>query len=206
MKKKILPILLCLALMPGIAGIPAFAAEFTDSAKIGTSYREAVQEMAERSVLDGYNDGSFHAEYILTREQGAKIITCLCIGKAAALKLSCEKAPFDDVAAERWSARYIAWCVEHNIIHGYGNGRFGPEDTLTGDQYAKMLMRAMGLAREEKYSSDSAEWAREVREDARAAGLYDGDPSMESAGPVSRGQAALLSWNSVKASEAKSCP
>ena len=119
--------------------------------------------MTERGVLDSYPGGSFRPNETLTREQGAKIIVYLCIGKDAAKVLKCDKAPFDDAAAKLWSAPYIAWCVEHGIIHGYGNGSFGPVDTLTGDQYAKMLLCALDLAREDNYSGGGADWYKAVR-------------------------------------------
>lgn len=198
--------LLCLALTLGILSMTALAAEFSDADEIGPAYREAVEAMAARGVLEGYPDGSFQPEATLTREQGAKIITYLCLGKAAAEDLLCDKAPFDDVAADRWSAPYIAWCVEHDILHGYGNGISGPADTLTGDQYAKMLLCALGLAREGHYASGGADWYQAVREDARAAGLYDGDPAMETSEPITRAQAALLSWNTVEAAETETPP
>lgn len=199
-KKRVLPFILCLIIAMSLLSMMAFAEGFTDADGIAPAYQEAVEAMVERGVLEGYPDGSFRPEATLTREQGAKIITYLCIGKAAAEALRCDKAPFDDVAADRWSAPYIAWCVEHDILHGYGNGKYGPTDDLTGDQYAKMLLCALGLARERSAYTGTG-WYKAVREDARAAGLYDGDPAMETNRPITRGQTALLSWNAVEAAE-----
>lgn len=200
-KKRVLSFILCLIIAMSLLSMMAFAEGFTDADGIAPAYQEAVEAMVERGVLEGYPDGSFRPEATLTREQGAKIITYLCIGKAAAEALRCDKAPFDDVAADRWSAPYIAWCVEHDILHGYGNGKYGPADDLTGDQYAKMLLCALGLARERSAYTGTG-WYKAVREDARAAGLYDGDPAMETNQPITRGQTALLSWNTVEAVEA----
>ena len=188
-------------LLLAFALLCTLAAAFTDDEDIGEGYSEAVAAMAERGVLEGFEDGSFRPEESLTREQGAKIIAYLCLGEEAAEALVCNKAPFDDVAADRWSAPYIAWCVEKGIINGYGNGCFGPTDALTGDHYAKMLLCALGLGREDKTAYTGPDWFKAVREDAEAAGLYDGDPAMASAKPLNRGQAALLSWNSAQTVE-----
>ena len=196
--KKLLRILLPLALC---AVIWATALAFSDEEEIDNPYRDAVAAMTERGVLEGFEDGSFRPEESLTREQGAKIITYLCIGREAAEALVCRQAPFDDVAADRWSAPYIAWCVEKGIINGYGNGCFGPTDALTGDHYAKMLLCALGLGREDKTAYTGPDWFKAVREDAEAAGLYDGDPAMASGEPLNRSQAALLSWNTAQTVE-----
>jgi hypothetical protein len=194
--KKWLVFLLVCALLC----VPARA--FSDDGAIGGNYRDAVTAMAERGVLEGFEDGSFQPGGTLTREQGAKIITYLCIGKAAAQALRCTSAPFDDVEADRWSAPCIAWCVARHILHGYGDGTYGPTDKLTGDQYAKMLLCALGLARPGNYADTGADWYKAVREDARAAKLYAGDAAMERDRPVTRQQAALPSWHAAQAGEA----
>ena len=198
MKHKLIPVLalavVCVLLVTAVS-----AASFTDEGDIGAAYREAVDAMVERGVLAGFEDGSFRPNEMLTREQGVKIITYLCLGKTAAEALRCESAPFDDVAADRWSAPCISWCVSQGILDGYGDGTFGPADILTGDQYAKMLLCALGLANG-SYTGDG--WSLAVRRDAEAAMLYAGDPAMETDQPITRAQAALLSWNAVKAQEA----
>ncbi len=201
-KRSLSIIIPCLIMTLSFMCSAVLAEGFSDADKIGAAYSEAVDEMAEAGVLEGYPDGSFRPEATLSREEGAKIITYLCLGKPEAETLVCDKAPFDDVPAERWSAPYIAWCAEHEILHGYGNGNFGPTDTLTGDQYAKMLLCALGLARNVQLYI-GPDWYKAVREDAKAAKLYEGDPSMESSAPVTRMQAALLSRNTVKAEKEK---
>ncbi len=181
--------------------VSAFAAEFTDGDKIAPEYRTAVEEMTGQSVLEGFPDGSFGPYETLSREQGAKIVTVMVL-REQARNLVCSVAPFKDVKAKRWSAPYISWCAGQQILLGYGEGVFGPEDTLTGDQFTKMLLCAKGLARPGNYVGLGSGWTKAVREDARAAGLYDGDPSMETDKPITRQQAALLSHNCSEAAEA----
>ena len=199
MKQKLVCALVLLLVCAALS--PVAVAVFTDSAEIGVDYSEAVAAMVERGVLEGFEDGSFRPNETLTREQGAKIIVYLCIGKDDAQKLSCDEAPFSDVSADRWSAPCIAWCVDHGILHGYGDGNYGPSNLLTGDQYAKMLLCALDLARGDQSAYIGAKWVSAVREDAEAAKLYTGDAGMESMKPLSREQAALMSWNALQAAE-----
>lgn len=58
-----------------------------------------------------------------------------------------EKAPtaaFTDVPANAWYAEAIAYVQEHGIMNGYGNGKFGPEDTLTRAQFAQIFYNMAG--------------------------------------------------------------
>ena len=47
---------------------------------------------------------------------------------------------FDDVAADAWYARAVAWAAEEQIVLGTDNG-FDPEGTITREQLAAMLYR-----------------------------------------------------------------
>ena len=197
MKKNLFRTLISLLLCA--AFLCAGTAAYTDDGRIGDSYGKAVSDLSESGILDGFEDDSFHPEEILTREQSAKIVACLLLGSGAAKALQCEKAPFADVPVTLWSAPYVAWCVENGIIHGCDDGLFHPTDWLTGNQFAKMLLCALGIGRGEDYSGDN--WPSAVIEDGYTAGLYEGDPDMASEGYLMRQQAALMVRNAMKGKE-----
>ena len=193
---------LCLALLLcGLVVVSAAAQEplsrYPDRADIGAAYARAVERMTEQDVLRGFDDGGFHPADTLTREQGAKIITYLLLGAEKADALTCGAAPFTDVAASRWSAPGIAWCSERHILDGYGNGRFGPADPLTGRQFAKMLLCAFGLGDSARYVG--AGWAEQVSADSGEYELFVGDETMDSGLPLQRQQAALMADNAQAA-------
>lgn len=48
---------------------------------------------------------------------------------------------FPDVPSNKYYAKAIEWAVENNIISGYSNGKFGPEDEILNEQIAKILYR-----------------------------------------------------------------
>jgi len=52
--------------------------------------------------------------------------------------------PFSDVGFDRWSCKYVKRLVELGITSGIGNGLFGPEDTVTREQMAVFVTRALG--------------------------------------------------------------
>jgi hypothetical protein len=51
--------------------------------------------------------------------------------------------PFSDVSPDRWSCKYVKRLVELGITVGIGQGLFGPEDSVTREQMAVFLTRAL---------------------------------------------------------------
>lgn len=50
---------------------------------------------------------------------------------------------FDDVSTKGWSYSYVQTSAYNSYISGYGDGKFGPTDTLTVEQYIKILLAAI---------------------------------------------------------------
>ena len=98
--------------------------------------------MAALGVMQG-NNGKFDPNGTLTREQAAKIITYMVLGKEDADKLTSDVAMYSDVKADRWSAGAIAYCTNERIMVGNGKGKFNPTAKLTGQQFAKTLLVAL---------------------------------------------------------------
>ena len=191
-KNRILPLLLAAAFILAATA----AAAFTDSGDTAPVCLDAVGAMAEAGILRGFPDGGFRPKGTLTREQGAVIVTRAVLGEGAAA-LDCTGTPFGDVKPERWSAPSVAWCAESGILSGYGDGRFGPADPLTGTQFVKMLLCAFSLGRPEGYTGSG--WAEAVWEDGEAAGIFDGCAGVDPEAVLTREFAALMTANALKA-------
>ena len=163
--KRTLSLVLAAAMLVGMMVVGASAAErkdFSDQAEIKNT--QAVDVMVALGVLEGTNKGDFNPTGILTREQAAKIICYMIMGPANAEKLSNNSTIFSDVAANRWSAPFIAYCANLGILAGTGNGKFNPEGELTGLTFGKMLLVALGYdAKIEGYVGK--DWATNVAVD-----------------------------------------
>lgn len=70
-----------------------------------------------------------------TRILGA-VLSVLMICTPALAK----KTTFTDVPEDAWSAPYVYDLVERGIVSGYGDGTFGPDNTVQRCEYAKMLV------------------------------------------------------------------
>lgn len=85
---------------------------------------------------------------------------------------------FSDVPKTLWTHDIIMEMTELGIIKGYGNGKFGPKDTITRGQAAAMLARSMELkpirkAKAFKDVSTSNRYYEDIMELYRA-GVVDG--------------------------------
>ena len=200
--KKTLSLLLAVALVLSLTVVGASAAytgnkvdTLKDAADVGADYSEAVGVMVGLGIIEGYDDGTLRPETTYTREQAAKIIAYMQLGPKDADSLRCTKAPFTDVAADRWSAGYIAYCVEQGIIDGMGDGTFQPEAQLTGYQWAKMLLCAVGYGRNDEYVGNS--WSLNTAKDALDKGIFEGDLVGADHTPLQRQQAILYAFNAL---------
>ncbi len=194
--KKVLSLSLALVMLLGLMVVGAGAAtNYTDASDI--TYKEAVDVMSAIGVFNGSDNGDFQPNGDLTREQAAKIITYMLMGQEAADKLTATTAPFKDVAANRWSAGSIAYCVQQGILTGDGKGNFYPTQTVNGYAFAKMLLVALGYdAGIQKYTGSS--WAINVSKDAYTAGLDKG-LNVSLANNLTREQACQMAFNTLKA-------
>lgn len=49
--------------------------------------------------------------------------------------------PFDDVERGRYYENAVIWAAENELVGGYGNGKFGPDDDISREQMAAILWR-----------------------------------------------------------------
>ena len=194
--KRTLSLVMAMALIVGMMVVSASAvsSDFNDSAEITNT--EAVDVMTAIGVFEGTDKGAFNPTGILTREQAAKIVAVMLLGEEDANKLSTNSTTFKDVAANRWSAGYIGYCVQQGILAGTGNGNFDPEGELTGLAFAKMMLVALGYdAKVANYVGN--DWAINVAADAVNAGIAP--KGIVLADAMTREQAAQMAFQTLTA-------
>ena len=198
--KRTLSLALAAVMLMGmmVVGAGAASKDFTDAGEIKNV--EAVDVMVALGILEGGDKGDFQPNSILTREQAAKIICYMLLGEEAAEKLATSGAVFTDVAADRWSAPYIGYCVNLGILAGDGNGHFFPEGKLTGAAFAKMLLVALGYdPKIENYTGNS--WTINVAADAIEAGISP--KGLVLTNELSRQDAAQMAFQTLTANMVK---
>ena len=96
---------------------------------------DAITYVYEHGMMNGISTTKFGPDVDLTRGMLVTILYRLENEPAAG---SC---PFSDVAKNAYYADPIAWAAEHEIVTGYSETSFGPNDPLTREQLATILYR-----------------------------------------------------------------
>lgn len=103
--------------------------------------KEAVNDMASRLVINGAPDGLFYPNKEITRAEFASIV----IRALGLMRPGTGKDVFNDVLKSNWYYDAVSIAYEYGIISGYGNGKFGPDDTVTREQAMTMIAKAMKI-------------------------------------------------------------
>ena len=194
--KKTLCLVLALVFILGLCTVGAVGVNFDDENEI--KYENAVKAMAGLGIIQGDdrdNDGKmeFRPKDGLTRAEAAKIIACVVAGPN--INNWPARQVFDDVPADHWAARYIAYCQHNNIINGVGDGKFDPNGKVTLAAVAKMLLAAAGYGKKGEFTGP--EWAYNVVATAMQTKVLTGLSGSNMEADATREEMALLSYNTL---------
>ena len=106
-------------------------------------FYDVVKNVKEKGLMVGTGGGAFEPEASLTRAMLATIMYRLD-GEPEAEGGPGTGAPsaasaFSDVPGGQWYARAVAWASASGVVGGYGNGLYGPDDSVTREQLAAVL-------------------------------------------------------------------
>ena len=99
----------------------------------------AIEALASRGIITGYNETSFGPNDTMTRAQFATIVV-----RGLGLPLMTTNN-FSDVKAGSWYASYVGAAYTYGIVNGRTANTFDPEGTITRQEAAAMVARAAKL-------------------------------------------------------------
>jgi len=119
---------------------------------------------------------------------------------------------FYDVDASQWYGSAVKWAADNDIVSGYGDGRFGPEDNITREQMATILYNyckwkgidvSVGEDTNILSYNDAfiiSEWAIPAFQWACGAGIINGKPGdlLDPQGNATRAEFATLLMRFLK--------
>ncbi len=100
--------------------------------------KDVIVQLYHKGIINGTSETAFSPENNITRAEFTKIIVTLFD-----LKLQNGASDFTDVANNEWYTDYIYTAVQNGIINGYSDETFGVNDSITREQAATILYRAL---------------------------------------------------------------
>ena len=164
--------------------------DFSDNAEIVN--KDAVAVTSAIGLFDGYEDGSFGPENVVTRAEMAVIICTMLYGAGVNVNQFAETSVFTDVPA--WAQGYVNLCSSLGIVAGVGDGKFDPNATVTTAQAVLMLCRALGYFQNAADFGDN--WMLAATAKGTALGLY-GDLKLAANDGLTRDNVAELVFNAL---------
>lgn len=144
MKKKLLSLVLTLAMVLSLVPLSALAAApeggYQDTK--GHWAEAAIDRWSGYGIVEG-NGGMFYPDASMTRAQVAKVYANLL-----GLTLKVDLSGYTDVDPTAWYYDSLAKCVAADILQGGGNGTLSPDAPVSREQMFVMLARALGIAPE----------------------------------------------------------
>lgn len=152
----------------------ASAAQVNDFNSIASYAQEAVQDLVDRGVITGDQNGNFQPRKSVSRAEAATILT-----GALGLTTS-DNVYFKDVKSGAWYYDAINAAVNNGVFAGKGAGVFEPNGNLTRGEAAIILVNAFkldGRASLAQFSDEKSvkEWAVKSLEIAVGNGVIKGD-------------------------------
>ena len=108
--------------------------------------QQAVTFCVEQGLFQGVSAASFAPEEPMTRAMFVTVLGRLYEaygGKISSYNTSVLQ--FTDIGYHSYYIDYLGWAVDHQLIEGYGDGLFGPDDSVTREQMGKMIFDFLAL-------------------------------------------------------------
>lgn len=154
-----------------------------------------IQDMVNDGVITGMPDGSFRPDNSISRAEFATLIV-------KAFQLDNKSGKIFNDTGNHWAKDYIATANAYGILNGYSDTEFGPDDPITREQMAVMIVKAdnlpnSGTALSFSDSAIISAWAKDAVATAHANQLIQGFPdgSFQPQAGATRAQAAVVISN-----------
>ncbi len=179
--------------------VPATVSTPAALTDIGGHWAEQyIKELAASGIISGNQDGSYKPDNSISRAEFATLLV-----KAFKLAPGTGKVFAD--TDQHWAKEFISTAATNGIVAGYSDSSFGPNDLITREQMAIMIVRAAKLAdatdgKEFADASLFSSYARNAILTASKHGIISGYPdnTFKPQGQTTRAEAAVVVSKALK--------
>ncbi len=140
MKIKILVTAIISTILLSFTTTGASAAVFND-VNASTNYYDGIMWAYDEGIIQGYGNGSFGPDNCVRRAELVKMILEYVVD--GSIGTSGSYPYFSDVNSNDWFYKYVREAVNRNIIEGYSDGTFRPNNCVNRAEAMKIAVTAM---------------------------------------------------------------
>ncbi|MDL2419428.1 S-layer homology domain-containing protein (plasmid) [Bacillus tropicus] len=119
----------------------SFKNPFTDIG--GHMFEKEIRALAKAGLVNGYGQGKFGPDDVLTREQMAQVLTNAFKFKAT------KTTSFTDIDKNSWALKAISALEENGVTIGTGGKMYSPYAHVTREQYSQFLYNSINAVEKE---------------------------------------------------------
>lgn len=180
--KRQLSLVLALVMILG-----SFSAVFAAEMPVTAVDKAAFLE--KEGILKGKLDGSLDLVEDLRRRDAVVVLSRLFGVEEEAEAYPAEELKFTDIEADYYKG-FIAWAFEEGYVVGKTETTFDDKGDLTAQQFATMLLRALG------YEDNGTDIFKEAYNEAKKLEIFAG-LELEEKDTISRGDMAAMTYNAL---------
>lgn len=148
-----------------------------------------------KAYIMGYQDGTVRPEKNITRAQVAQIIYRLMTDDFRTEHYASSN-DFSDTIQNAWYQEAVSTCAKAGVLHGYQDGTFKPDRSITRAEFATMISNFFDniSAKESGLTDIQTHWAKKNIEKVVAAGRMKGyqDNTFQPDEPITRAEAVTV--------------
>ncbi|MGF1535726.1 MAG: S-layer homology domain-containing protein [Elainellaceae cyanobacterium] len=114
--------------------------------------KDCILALAQRNLVNGYLDGTFRPQWVLTRAEFAALMTRIF----PQLPAQQSSVSFRDVSEQFWASDAIAWVSQHGLFSGFEDGTFRPQIAISRLQAVIVLEAGLGASQPIEVAAPSA--------------------------------------------------
>lgn len=169
------------------------AKKFSDTR--GTRYEGSVERLEALEIVDGVTDKLFYPDRPVTRAEFAKMLMEAMVTEEEyqILTMDQAKVSYSDVLPAAWYYDYVVAATNYGLISGFQDGTFRPNEEVTYEQMAKMMLLSLGY--DDIQSLPGAQWADNYVNKMYDLQIPKGATSFQVKDDATRGNVAIMLWN-----------
>ncbi len=103
---------------------------------------DEIMACAYAGVAGGYEDGTYHPDWLVSRDMMAVYIARAKAGGEEGVPDGPAEATFNDVPTDHWAFDHVEFCVAEGVVTGYDEVTYFPQLIVTRAQMATFIARA----------------------------------------------------------------